>query len=65
MQNRRINKRIIYRLPDEVPLVLPGERINHHHLVEISKILSAKGVVKGLGPQNMVEVVTISESYGL
>lgn len=61
----RINKRIIYRLPDEVPLVLPGERINHHHLVEISRILSAKGVVKGLGPQNMVEVVSISESFGI
>lgn len=61
----RINKRIIYRLPDEVPMILPGERIKHHHLMEISKLLSANGVVKGLGPQNTVEVVSITESFGI
>ena len=61
----RINKRIVYRMPDEIPLILPGERIRDCHLLEISKILSADGVVKGLGPQNTVEVVGITESFGI
>ena len=61
----RINKRIIYRMPDEIPIILPGERIRDCHLLEISKILSADGVVKGLGPQNTVEVVSITESFGI
>ncbi len=61
----RINKRIIYRMPDEIPLILPGEKIKDCHLLEISKIISANGVVKGLGPQNTVEVVSISESFGI
>ncbi len=61
----RINKRIIYRMPDEIPLILPGEKIKDCHLLEISKILSSNGSVKGLGPQNTIEVVNITESFGL
>jgi len=65
MAINRINKRIVYRMPDEIPIILPGERIKDCHLVEISKILSSDGSVKGLGPQNTLEVVSYSESFGL
>lgn len=61
----RISKRIIYRMPDEIPLVIPGEKIKDCHLIEISKILSAGGCVKGLGHDNTVEVVNITESFGI
>ncbi len=61
----RVNKRIIYRMPDEVPIVLPGEKIKQCHLLEISKIIASGGSVKGLGPDNTLEVVTLSESFGL
>ncbi len=61
----RINKRIIYRMPDEIPLILPGEKIKNCHLLEISKIISSNGVVKGLAPGNLIEVVSITESFGI
>ena len=61
----RINKRIIYRMPDEIPLVIPGEKIKNIHLVEIGKILSANGTVKGLTPDNRIEVVGITDSFGI
>ena len=61
----RVSKRIVYRMPDEVPIILPGEKIKQCHLMEISKIIAAKGAVKGLGPDSTLEVVTLSESFGL
>lgn len=61
----RINKRIIYRMPDEIPLVIPGEKIKNIHLVEIGKILSSNGTVKGLTPDNRIEVVGITDSFGI
>ena len=61
----RISKRTIYRMPDEVPIVFPGEKIKNYHILEISKVLSAKGTVKGLGPANTIEVVTLAESFNL
>ncbi len=61
----RINKRIIYRMPDEIPLILPGEKIKNCHLLEISKIIASNGVVKGLAPGNLLEVVNITESFGI
>ncbi len=61
----RINKRIIYRMPDEVPIILPGEKIKQCHLLEISKIIASKGTVKGLGPDQTLEVVNLAESFGL
>ena len=61
----RINKRIIYRMPDETPIVIPGERIRNNHLLEISKILNSGGTVKGLAPGNYFEVVSITESFGI
>ncbi len=61
----RVSKRTIYRMPDEVPIVLPGEKIKQYHLLEISKIIASGGTVKGLGPDNTLEVVTLSESFGL
>lgn len=61
----RINKRIIYRMPDEIPIILPGEKIKNCHLLEISKIIASNGVVKGLGPDNTLEVVNLAESFGL
>ena len=61
----RVSKRTIYRMPDEVPIVLPGEKIKNCHLLEISKIISANGTVKGLGADNTIEVVSLSDSFGL
>ena len=61
----RVSKRTIYRMPDEVPIVLPGEKIKQYHLLEISKIIASGGTVKGLGPDNTLEVVTLTESFGL
>lgn len=61
----RINKRIVYRMPDEVPIILPGEKIKSCHLLEISKIIASGGIVKGLGINNSIEVVNLSESFGL
>jgi len=62
----RISKRIIYKMPDEIPIILPGEKIKNCHLMEISKIISSGGTVKGLGPDNStIEIVSLSESYGL
>ncbi len=61
----RVSKRTIYRMPDEVPIVLPGEKIKQYHLLEISKVIASGGTVKGLGPDNTLEVVTLSESFGL
>ena len=61
----RINKRIIYRMPDEVPIIFPGERIKNCHIMEIAKILSSGGTVKGLSENNMIEVVSLAESFGI
>ncbi len=61
----RVSKRTIYRMPDEIPIVFPGEKIKNYHILEISKVLSSKGTVKGLGPANTVEVVALAESYNL
>lgn len=61
----RINKRIIYRMPDEVPIIIPGEKITGSHLMEISKVLSSQGTVKGLAHDNSVEVVGITDSFGI
>lgn len=61
----RINKRIVYRMPDEIPVILPGEKIKSCHLLEISKIIASGGVVKGLGKDNSLEVVNLAESFGL
>ena len=61
----RINKRIIYRMPDEIPIIFPGERIKNCHIMEIAKILSSGGTVKGLSEDNMIEVVSLAESFGI
>jgi len=61
----RVSKRTIYRMPDEIPIVFPGERIKNCHLLEISKLISSNGTVKGLGPENSIEVVSLPESFGL
>jgi len=61
----RINKRIIYRMPDEIPIIIPGERIKNSHLMEISKILSTNGTVKGLTKDNRIEVVGLSDTFGI
>lgn len=63
--HERISKRTIYRMPDQVPIVFPGERIKNYHILEISKVLSSGGTVKGLGPDNSVEVVSLAESFNL
>ena len=52
-------------MPDEIPLVIPGEKIKNIHLIEISKILSSNGTVKGLTPDNRIEVVGITDSFGI
>jgi len=61
----RINKRIVYRMPDEIPIIIPGEKIKNIHLMEISKILSTSGTVKGLTKDNRIEVVGISDTFGI
>lgn len=61
----RINKRIIYRMPDEIPIIIPGEKIKNSHLMEISRILSLHGAVKGLAADNSIEVVGITDSFGI
>ena len=61
----RINKRIIYRMPDEIPIIIPGEKIKNIHLLEISKILASNGTVKGLTSDNRIEVVGITDSFGI
>lgn len=61
----RINKRIIYRMPDEIPLIIPGEKIKQRHLMEISHILNSNGTVKGLTHDGRIEVVGITESFGI
>ncbi len=61
----RINKRIIYRMPDEIPIILPGEKIKNRHLMEITRILKSDGTVKGLAPDNRIEVVGITDSFGI
>ena len=61
----RINKRIIYRMPDEIPIILPGEKIKNRQLMEITRILKSDGTVKGLAPDNRIEVVGITDSFGI
>lgn len=61
----RINKRVIYRMPDEIPIIIPGEKITGSHLMEISKILSSQGTVKGLAHDSSIEVVGIADSFGI
>lgn len=61
----RINKRIIYRMPDEIPMIIPGEKIKSVHLMEISKLLTLNGTVKGLTGDNRIEVVGITDSFGI
>lgn len=61
----RINKRIIYRMPDEIPVIIPGEKITSAHLMRITKILSSGGTVKGLTADNKLEVVGITDSFGI
>lgn len=61
----RINKRIIYKMPDEIPIIIPGEKIKNRHLMEISRILKADGTVKGITADNRIEVVGITDSFGI
>ena len=61
----RVNKRIVYSLPDEVPIIVPGEKIRDIHLISISKILSENGTVKGLAKSNEIDVVALADSFGI
>jgi len=59
----RICRKMIYRIPQETPLLIPGEKITVAHIDKISKILEHGGCLSGLSPNEEIEVLSLSDSF--
>lgn len=59
----RLCRKMICRLPQGTPLIIPGEKITQKHIDTISSLLSAGKKVDGIDSGNCIEVLSLSDSF--
>lgn len=59
----KICKRVISKLPQGTPIIIPGEKINQDQIELIQSLLSRGVTVYGLSHSGRIEVLTLSDSF--
>ncbi len=59
----RICKKMVYKIPQETPILIPGEKITLSHIEKINKILNNEGMLNGLNSNLELEVLNLSDSF--
>ncbi|MBQ4527543.1 MAG: PLP-dependent transferase [Clostridia bacterium] len=59
----RLCRKIIYKIPQGTPIIIPGEKITQRHIDTIASILSHGGKVEGIDGQNRIEVLELGDSF--
>lgn len=59
----RLCSRLICKYPHGTPLIIPGERITQDHIDRISTIITRGGNISGLDENNMIDVLSLGDSF--
>lgn len=59
----RLCRKMICKIPQNTPIIVPGEKITQKHIDVIFKILSSGRRVDGIDAENRIEVLSLGDSF--
>ena len=59
----KICKRVICRLPQGTPIIIPGEKISQEQIETIKNLINRGAKIHGLNGKRLIEVLTLSDSF--
>lgn len=59
----RLCRKMICKLPQNIPIIIPGEKITPKHIETISNLLESGKRVDGIDSENRIEVLSLSDSF--